>query len=62
MEIYVVQPGDTPESIAALYGVSPCSENGVNTRIGRTPICQAREIIQFSGICGGIKAPAVVKP
>lgn len=23
MEIYVVQPGDTPESIAALYGVSP---------------------------------------
>lgn len=23
MEIYVVQPGDTPESIAAMYGVSP---------------------------------------
>ena len=23
MEIYVVQPGDTPERIAAMYGVSP---------------------------------------
>ena len=23
MEIYIVQPGDTPQSIAALYGVSP---------------------------------------